>query len=183
MYVSVCGCAVPLCTVSLPVCECKCVCVCTMHCSPHCIYLIMHRAKRLWDNSIFCSNWSFHLRAVLSNLISDKSVSHLQLNYNIELAFRLCSLVSVSSPPTIWKKKKKRKNPIQWLVVPSLPCRMKHDALYPWIDFWKHVFFSTECNLWNVQHSLKSCSEWSGTGLLDSELLRTYSGCCKHWTS
>lgn len=67
-------------------------------CSSQCIYLIMRRAKTLWDNSIFCSNWSFHLRAVLSNLISDKSVSHLQLNYNIELAFRLSSLVLVSSP-------------------------------------------------------------------------------------
>lgn len=88
MYVSVCRCAAS--SYWLSVFHSVCL-YCA--CSSHCIYLIMRRAKKLWDNSIFCSNWSFHLRAVLSNLISDKSVSHLQLNYNIELAFRLSSLV------------------------------------------------------------------------------------------
>lgn len=130
-WVSVHG-AVPLCIVSLPI-VCVYACLC-LYRSPHCIYLIMRRGKRLWDNSIFCSNWSFHLRAVLSNLISDKSVSHLQLNCNIELAFRLSSLVLVSSPPTACKMKKK-KNPKQWPVVPFFPCRMKQCVLCPWIGF------------------------------------------------
>lgn len=51
-----------------------CACV-SLQRSPLCIHLIMRRTKRLWDYVVLCSNWSFHLRAVLSNVIPDKSVS------------------------------------------------------------------------------------------------------------